>query len=250
MSKIVEKHPTDEGKYQSVFDSYGHGEGNGKSRQAVYGHYRKQNKVKELAKAESEFSKSSSSDSEDIPIESADSLSEGEDTSINWGNISWAKESEDDGKADTIPSPVRGIAALGKAGSGGSANLKRKQKELQGKMARWGFMMMDRLVTWWGRGVTNNPKYELARSERDYDLLEETTTEVLDYYDLSIPVNPIAVWGVTVVSAYVPPIMDIRKQADPSRKRRFTLRGLFRRRKKPQYPQVPENDEETTDYKP
>ena len=28
MSK-VEKHPTDKGKYQSTFDNYGHGEGNG-----------------------------------------------------------------------------------------------------------------------------------------------------------------------------------------------------------------------------
>ena len=248
MSDIVTKHDTDEGKYQSVFDAYGHGEGNGKSRQAVYAHYRKSVKVKELAKAETEFSKSSSSDSEDIPIESADSPTEDEGTSIDWGEISWAKESEGDDTADTIPSPIRGIAALGKAGTGGSAGLKRKQKELQGKMARWGFMMIDRLVTWWGRGVTNDPKYELARSDRDYDLLEETTTEVLDYYNLSIPVNPIAVWGVTVGSAYIPPIMDIRKKADPSRKRRFSLRGLFRRRRKPQYPQVKEDEE--NDFKP
>ena len=42
MSK-VQKHPTDEGKYQSTFDEYGHGEGNGKSRAAVYKHYAKIN---------------------------------------------------------------------------------------------------------------------------------------------------------------------------------------------------------------
>ena len=40
MSK-VEAHPTDEGKYQSSFDTYGHGEGNGKSRAAVYKHHAK-----------------------------------------------------------------------------------------------------------------------------------------------------------------------------------------------------------------
>ena len=34
----VEKHPTDEGKYQSTVDEYGHGPGNGKSRSAVYKH--------------------------------------------------------------------------------------------------------------------------------------------------------------------------------------------------------------------
>jgi len=37
----AEKHPTDEGKYQSTFDTYGHGEGQGKSRAAVYKHFKK-----------------------------------------------------------------------------------------------------------------------------------------------------------------------------------------------------------------
>ena len=40
MSK-VKPHPTDKGKYQSTFDKYGHGKGNGKSRAAVYKHYKK-----------------------------------------------------------------------------------------------------------------------------------------------------------------------------------------------------------------
>ena len=39
MSRI-EDHPSDEGKYQSTFDSYGHGEGNGKSKTAIYKHYK------------------------------------------------------------------------------------------------------------------------------------------------------------------------------------------------------------------
>ena len=39
MSK-VEKHPTDKGKYQSTFDNYGHGEGNGKSKTAIYKHFK------------------------------------------------------------------------------------------------------------------------------------------------------------------------------------------------------------------
>ena len=40
MSK-VEKHPTDKGKFQSTFDNYGHGKGNGKSRNAIYKHAKK-----------------------------------------------------------------------------------------------------------------------------------------------------------------------------------------------------------------
>ena len=35
-----EKHPTDEGKYQCPICDYGHGEGNGKSRQAVSKHFK------------------------------------------------------------------------------------------------------------------------------------------------------------------------------------------------------------------
>ena len=37
----AEKHPTDVGKYQSTYDTYGHGEGQGKSRAAVYKNYKK-----------------------------------------------------------------------------------------------------------------------------------------------------------------------------------------------------------------
>ena len=40
MSK-AEKHPDDEGKYQSTFDNYGHGKGNGKSRASIYKHHKK-----------------------------------------------------------------------------------------------------------------------------------------------------------------------------------------------------------------
>jgi len=35
----VQPHPTDEGRFQSTFDTYGHGKGNGKSRSMVYKHY-------------------------------------------------------------------------------------------------------------------------------------------------------------------------------------------------------------------
>ena len=39
MSK-VEPHSSDKGKYQSTFDGYGHGEGNGKSKTAIYKHFK------------------------------------------------------------------------------------------------------------------------------------------------------------------------------------------------------------------
>lgn len=248
----MQKHDSDEGKFQSAFDEYGHGEGNGKSRQSIYKHYKKMQAQSAIAEAtESMSSESESSENASVAEENLSSP-DSDDTpaSPDWGEIKWAATDDNPIKADTIPAGIRGIRGLGKAGSSTSASLSKKQKELQGKVARWGFVMLDRLITWWGKGVTNDQAYELVRSDRDYDLLEETTVEVMDHYDISIPVSPLAVWGMTVGAAYVPPIMDIRKRADPNRPKRFTLRRLFRRKKKPQYPPLEEQLDEESDFKP
>lgn len=254
-SQIVEPHPTDEGKWQAVFSDYGHGSGNGKSRQSVYKQFKKFKEQQLLDEVTESSGESTSSGTQ------TSSSTDSSDGTINldetWGKMSWAAtEDQETIKPDTIPAAVRGIRGLGGAGKM-SAGLSKKQKELQGKVARWGFVMADRLVTWWGRGVTNDETYELARSDRDYDLLEETTVEVLDYYDISIPVNPMAVWSITVATAYVPPIVEIRKKRDPSRRRRFTLRGLFGRKKKqPNYgptidvQRVEEDDDSGSAYRP
>jgi len=59
MSK-VQKHPTDKGKFQSSFDDYGHGKGNGKSRNAIYKHAKK---IKEQKSEKSDYISQASSTS-------------------------------------------------------------------------------------------------------------------------------------------------------------------------------------------
>ena len=53
MSKAI-PHPTDEGKWMCSVCDYGHGEGNGKSRNAVYKHWNKHHKNSESILIEAE----------------------------------------------------------------------------------------------------------------------------------------------------------------------------------------------------
>ena len=208
MSK-VEAHPTDEGKYQSPFDTYGHGEGNGKSRAAVYKHHAK-------------FIESETIESEpEIKVE--------ED--IEWNEVTWLEDGEDEENVSpTIPKPIREIAKGGEPGGVMTAAQAATQKQL----IRWGFMGLDRTVTHWGRGVMSNPKWELERNPEDYDALEGATTNLLDSYGVSMNLSPELVWGTVVGAAYIPPVVYIGKNADPNRKKGILnrLKKMFKRRKR------------------
>ena len=72
-------HPTDPNKWMSNFDEYGHGEGNGKSRNAIYKHFKKINQ-------ESESSESEISD--------------------GWIKTEWMDDSTETVKAKSIPEPL------------------------------------------------------------------------------------------------------------------------------------------------
>jgi len=95
------------------------------------------------------------------------------------------------------------------------------------------------MITHWGRGVMNKKDWTLKRSKQDYDILEQSTVDVMVQYGINIPVSPLTIWGITVGSAYLPPINHIRKNADPNRKRRI-LKWPFKRKKKQQ--EVVKND--------
>ena len=64
--------------------------------------------------------------------------------------------------------------------------------------------------------------------------LEMSTLQLMAHYGIQMPVSPLMVWGATVGSAYAPPIMHIRKNADPNRKKGNLLSrfNIFKRRKK------------------
>lgn len=264
MSK-VEKHPFDEGKYQSTFDTYGHGKGNGKSRNAIYKHAKK---LENLDFVQNGSSKTGSqynglkkdtknpkkgklstgsqySDSDKSVKNDADSLAEDSENAQNhtfsdeipiwsndestenvefeeWGNVEWDGE-EVDVTPHTIPEPISKLNATQQA----------LDYESMGRLVRFGFIGLDRMLTHWGRGVMNKPKWELKRSKQDYDVLESSTVQVMAHYGINIPVSPMTVWGLTIGAAYAPPINHIRKNADPNRKRRI-FKWPFKRKKKEQ----------------
>ena len=208
---LVEKHPTDEGKFQSTFDKYGHGEGNGKSRNAVY-KYAKKLKTPSMEK------KPKISDSVQVEEKTEDELHK---IGIEWGDVGWFEESEETVKPNSIPKPVQELAS--EKVTKMNAMAERSQRHL----IRMGFTGIDRLVTHWGRGVLMNKEWEIQRSKSDLDALEESSMAVMKHYGISVELNPVAVWGITVSSAYIPPIIHVQKNAHPSKKGRGIFSRIF-----------------------
>lgn len=161
-------------------------------------------------------------------VQSAEDLSEAEsvnfdtksDESVEWGSVEWEEStsSEAPPKARTIPKPLSEMA---------SGNLGAVSMQAQGQVIRFAFMSLDRMLTHYGRGVMNQPEWEIERTSEDYDTLEQSTVMLMEHYGVSLAVSPLMVWTATVGTAYAPPIMHIRKNADPNRKGR--LGGLLRR---------------------
>lgn len=230
MSK-VEPHPTDKGKYQSTFDNYGHGKGNGKSRNAIYKHAKKLEKQTDFVKKEEQQEPKITQNQVEIEIDE-ETISQNQ---TEYDSISWADEDIGDVKPKSIPEPIQQMAQ-GQAQEVSIAAM--------GQMIRFGFSGLDRLITHWGRGVMNDPNYSLERHPSDLDALESSTLQLMAHYGIQVPVSPLMVWGATVGSAYVPPIMHIQKNADPNRKKRKGFLKRFNpfKRKKKEEPQAPNQE--------
>jgi hypothetical protein len=253
MAKAV-PHSHDQNKFMlnpdlidSLGESYGHGRGNGKSKQAVYSWIKRQSMKEREPEPEPEPEPAIELDVEPIV---SDERPEGDPDEEpvygdEWQDVDWTRVEDEDVIPDTIGSSVQQMVNAF-SGDEQSPSLLRRQRDLQGKIARWGFMTLDRLVTWWGRGVTSDPEYELLRSSKDYDLLEGTTVDVMDYYNISIPLNPLAIWGITVGTAYVPPLADIRRRADPAKKRSLNWRRFIPfLRRRPEWHESRDDDAES-----
>lgn len=202
---------------------YGHDEG--RSRNGVYKHFKKNHENVENIDNFSQ-ARSSSVFPEDNSTKSVQEESEPVSTdyvqneSLDWGSVEWdeSTSSDEPPKARTIPKPLSDMAH-GRVSAVSAA--------AQGQVVRFGFMTLDRMLTHWGRGVMSKPDWEIERSPADYDTLEASTVALMEHYGVSVAVSPLMVWTATVGSAYAPPLMHIRKNADPNRKGR--LGGLLRR---------------------
>mgnify|MGYP003626992676 FL=1 len=236
-------HPNDADKWMSSFDSYGHGPGNGKSRNAIYKRFKKvhgpdsvkstpsKKEATESLKNKSDFNDKSTTFEQarsTAVLENVEkSLQEPENPpenqepdSVKWGSIEWDEpEIDAEVKTSTIPKPLSEMAQ----GQRMAFN-----QESQAQMIRVGFRALDRALTHYGRGVMNSKDWSVDRSESDYDALEGATSAVFEHYGVQVPVSPLLVLGVTLSTAYLPPLNHIRKNADPNRKGGRIL-GVFRR---------------------
>jgi major membrane immunogen (membrane-anchored lipoprotein) len=82
----VEPHPTDEGKFQSAVDDYGHGPGNGKSRSAVYKHLKSLNSEEPETQPLQQEADFVQTDESEVPVETED-VEEAEEATSNGRTI-------------------------------------------------------------------------------------------------------------------------------------------------------------------
>lgn len=202
-----EKHLTDEGKYQSTFDDYGHGEGNGKSRQAVTAHWNKVHKKPGISASTPSLE---GEKSQNIEIE---------DTKPSWLKFDMSDEDVEIETVTISPLAHSFIKGMSKQGKEPTTPTELKQYyEHQGKMLTWVFTgMIDPLLIWYGRTITANENFNIKRSRADIEVMEESSAQWLEYRQINLPVTPDIVMAATVGSMYVPAIRKIHKNRDPSR---------------------------------
>jgi len=210
-----EKNP--DGKFQCPLCDYGHGPGNGKSRQSVSKHYNKVHLEAELqaepvnqptAEAPAEAT------AEEIPISYEFEEADEEPTWLSAGVL---EADEVPIKPSPMSSPVKGFLKSLNKEAGVKKGKKKSKAELQAwnqqqaRLVRWGYVCIDRLVVWWGRGVLEDPSWDITRSEDEWKIMEASTTAFLDHHNMSIPVNPDVVFIATLAGAYGPPIRHVAK---------------------------------------
>ncbi len=208
----AEKHPTDEGKYQSTFDTYGHGKGKGKSRAAVYKHFKKNSETitQKLPKNEKVEEEDYTKTDQNQKVEEEDYTK-----TDQFSDISWLSDEELDAIMPTIPKPIRALAA------GDVAGMSAAQRATQTQLINWGFMGIDRGLTHWGRGVTGHEEWGVTRHPTDYEAMTGATQHLMDENGISINLNPTLVWATVMSAAYVPPVTYVARNSDKTRRKMF-----------------------------
>lgn len=227
-----EKHPYDKGKYQCTVCTYGHGKGNGKSRQAVSSHFKRHHEDSEAqtpeikSKPEKEPSFTSLQNNEEkVEVEDL-TIEEPEWLSVDFGD-------GEEAMVQSIPSPVKGlINSLSKYHDPEKPRTKAEAKawfKQQAKMVRFFLSgVVDPFVSWYGKGVMANPDFKVSRNESEWAMTEEVTAQWLEYRGVTVPVNPDVLMVGMLGALYVPPMAHIRKNRDPTRPKR-SIGGIFQR---------------------
>lgn len=245
-----EKHSTDEGKYQCPICDYGHGENNGKSRQAVSKHFNALHADLEVNATIIPKDDLEPKNRVDV-IESQDEVIEEEiDTKPNtpdWLTFDMSDEGEEQATISISPTAstiLKGMAKGNEPPKSGKAM--REYYQQQGKMMRWVFAgVVDPLFTWYGRSITNDTKFEIKRTNKDWSLFEEVSASWLEYHEWNMPITPDIIMAGTIGSFYAPVLMKINRKRDPAKPsilKRFLLRRKLRK-------QIKKEKEEASTWK-
>lgn len=232
-----EKHPYDKGKYQCTVCTYGHGKGNGKSRQAVSKHFNKHH---------NSLDHDSNKKKIDAPAPITDLRTDEEEPIIDtntqepetvvidepeWLSVDFGDGAE--AMVQSIPSPVRGLlSTLAKNHDPDKPRTRAEAKawfQQQARMVRFFLSgVLDPLVSWYGRGLMSNPDFEIKRSADEWKLTEDITAQWLEYRGVVVPINPDVLMIGTLGALYLPPMSHIHRNRDPNRPKK-SIRGIFGR---------------------
>tara|TARA_R110000824_G_scaffold23169_3_gene83527 strand:+ start:1170 stop:1967 length:798 start_codon:yes stop_codon:yes gene_type:complete len=239
MAKYI-KHSRQKNKFQCPSCEYGSSVG--KSRQAVTNHFNKTHKdigksnsigdISEEVLISSSFQSSEEKGSDVVgtnaepsPIETEDDLQP------DWLNFSFNEEEGSTPMEHESLPPIATSVLSHWHQSGGipqtQENLRAFYKQ-QARMMRWFFNgVLDPLVSWYGKSVTSNEKFEIKRTSQEWELFEGISEQWLEYRQIILPVTPDIMMAGCIGSFYVPQVWNITKNRDKSKS--FGFRGMYKR---------------------
>ena len=205
MAKRYEKHPDIEKKFRCPICTYGD---DGKSRQAVTNHFKKNHEESEPEiKTEPEIQSDVPIEPEPVTIETPD-----------WLDVDFGEGG--DPVIGSIPLPAKGFIKSLSANPEPAAQTPQAMREWykqQAVLLRYFLAgVVDPLIEWYGRGVTLDPTFSIDRSKDDWALLESVGEQWFAYRGISFPVNPDMLMVGTLGVLYFPQVNKIRKERDPS----------------------------------
>jgi hypothetical protein len=233
MAKKYQKHDTDEGKFMSTIDDYGHGEGNGKSRQAVSKHYDKvvDTQGDTVVEAVREVKQFTVPLSDEAMHEKAPPISDEADTSSDWLNVEFDMTDEQEQIA-SIPAPIRGL--IGTLSGQADPDAVKTPAQLrvwyqqQARLVRYFLAgVVDPAFSWWAKGITANPEFKIERSHSEWEMTEAVTEQFLQHNGISVMVNPNLLMAGMMGALYAPQAVRVVKERDPNRK--SAIGGIFQR---------------------
>jgi hypothetical protein len=212
-----EKHDTDEGKYQCPVCQYGHGVGNGKSRQSVSRHYNALHAEETPPAPTTPKTKTDAPKRVDVKEDENDDSTP---SAPEWLTFDMGEEEGEEPSTVSI-SPTAASVLKGMAAGADPPSSPKALKdfyEQQGKMMRWVFAgAIDPIVSWYGKSITTNPEFKIKRSRADWELFETVSANWLEYHGVQLPITPNIIMAGTIASMYAPVFVKIQRERDPKK---------------------------------